>query len=548
MAKTPLLAAIQRRFLEHRALRAAGLPLAMADELRAKGLERAQSASEGGLSRRSFLAGLGAGAVMLGAPRMVRAAGAAPTVVIVGGGIAGLSCALALADKNIASTVYEAAGRLGGRMFSNTGGYWQNGQVSEWCGELIDTGHATVRGLAKRFGLPLDNLLAAQPAGSQDTYRFGGAYYTVAQAATDFAPVFDAVTADLKAAGYPTTFDSFNAAGAQLDSMSVHHWIATRVPGGHSSPLGKLLDVAYAIEYGADTTDQSALSLIYLLGYQPKPHGFAVFGQSDERFHIRGGNQQLPQAIADSLDPCSIKLGHRMTRIKQTPAGRYCVTFEHGASTTDVTADHVVLALPFAVLRGLDYSQAGFDSLKDEAIQDLGRGHNGKLQVQLTSRLWNQAGAWPGLGNGSTYADTGYQASWDVTRAQAGATGIMCLYSGGSPTDAMKASGAFGTSTAAGVGADVTAELAKINAVFPGFSALYNGKATQSLPHKSPFFGASYSYFRVGQYTGFSGYEGANQGNVSFCGEHTSTDYQGFMEGGASEGQRAGNALVKLLK
>jgi monoamine oxidase len=548
MAKTPLLASIQRRFLEHRALRAAGLPPAAAEELRAKGHERAKRDLEaGGISRRGFLAGLGAGAVLLGAPRIVRAAGAAPTIAIVGGGIAGVSCALALADKGLASTVYEASSRIGGRMFSNTN-TWQGGQTSEWCGELIDTGHTTVRALAKRFGLPLDNLLAAQPAGAQDTYRFGGAYYSAAQASIDFAPVFDAVTADLNAAGYPTTFDSFNAAGAQLDAMSVHHWIATRVPGGYASPLGKLLDLAYTIEYGADTTDQSALSLIYLLGYQPNPHALAIFGESDERYHIRGGNQQLPQAIADSLAPGSVKLGYRMTRIKKTPACRYTVTFEHGASTTDVTADYVVLALPFAVLRGLDYSQAGFDSLKDEAIQDLGRGHNGKLQVQVASRIWNQTGPWPGVGNGSTYADTGYQASWDVTRAQAGASGILCLYSGGSVTDAMKANGAFGTVTSAGVGADVTTGLGQINPVFPGISALYNGKATQSLPHKSPLFGASYAYWRVGQYTGFSGYEGATQGGVLFCGEHTSTDFQGFMEGGASEGQRAGHELVKRIK
>ncbi|MEP7126179.1 MAG: NAD(P)/FAD-dependent oxidoreductase [Byssovorax sp.] len=547
MAKTPLFAEIRRRFLEHRALRAVGLPPSAAEELRGRARERASGDAAARISRRGFVAGLGAGAVLLGAPRVVRAAGPAPTIAIVGGGIAGVSCALSLADKNVASTVYEASGRIGGRMFSNTSGTWQNGQVSEWCGELIDTGHATIRKLAKRFGLPLDNLLAAQPAGAQDTYRLGGAYYSAAQASADFAPVFDAVTTDLNAAGYPTTFDSFTAAGAQLDAMTVRHWINTRVPGGHTSPLGKLLDLAYAIEFGADTTDQSALSLIYLLGYQPKPNKLAVFGESDERFHIRGGNQQLPQAIADSLAPGSVKLGHRMTKIKQTPAGRYVVTFETGNCTTDVTADYVVMALPFAVLRGLDYAQAGFDSLKDEAIQDLGRGHNGKLQLQLSSRLWNQTGPWPGVGNGSTYADTGYQASWEVSRAQAGATGILCLYSGGSVTDSMKASGAFGTATSAGVAADITAGRSQINAVFPGISALYNGKATQSLPHKSSFFGASYSYFRVGQYTGFAGYEGARQGGVLFCGEHTSQDFQGFMEGGASEGERAAGDLLKII-
>ena len=33
------------------------------------------------------------------------------------------------------------------------------------------------------------------------------------------------------------------------------------------------------IEYGADTRDQSALNLIYLLAFQPDPLHFAVFGE-----------------------------------------------------------------------------------------------------------------------------------------------------------------------------------------------------------------------------------------------------------------------------
>jgi monoamine oxidase len=34
---------------------------------------------------------------------------------------------------------------------------------------------------------------------------------------------------------------------------------------------------------------------------------------------------------------------------------------------------------------------------------------------------------------------------------------------------------------------------------------------------------------------------------VLFCGEHTSVDFQGFMEGAASEGKRAARELTALL-
>jgi monoamine oxidase len=64
-----------------------------------------------------------------------RATGAtAPRIAIVGGGIAGLTAALTLADKGVAATVYEAADRVGGRMHSDNSGYWSDGQVSEFCG------------------------------------------------------------------------------------------------------------------------------------------------------------------------------------------------------------------------------------------------------------------------------------------------------------------------------------------------------------------------------------------------------------------------------
>ena len=39
--------------------------------------------------------------------------------------------------------------------------------------------------------------------------------------------------------------------------MSIYDYIERYVPGGHRSPLGALLDVAYNIEYGAETTVRS---------------------------------------------------------------------------------------------------------------------------------------------------------------------------------------------------------------------------------------------------------------------------------------------------
>jgi monoamine oxidase len=68
------------------------------------------------------------------------------------------------------------------------------------------------------------------------------------------------------------------------------------------------------------------------------------------------------------------------------------------------------------------------------------------------------------------------------------------------------------------------------------------------MPWKDPNLLGSYSCWKTGQYTAFSGYEGARQGNCHFAGEHCSTNFQGFMEGGAEEGQRAANEILSDYK
>ncbi len=236
----------------------------------------------------------------------------------------------------------------------------------------------------------------------------------------------------------------------------------------------------------------------------------------------------------------------RLTAIAARGSG-YTLTFSSGGTTVSVDADIVALCLPFAVLRGLDYRRAGFDALKNTAIQDLGRGHNGKLQLQFSSRYWNGTGAWPGISNGNSYTDIGYQNTWDVSRAQPGTSGIMVDYTGGSVTDALQTRKAFTVNDNTQTNLDVQRFLGLIEEVFPGLAARWNGKATSSLPHLDPNLLASYSYWRVGQYTAFSGYEKARQGAVFFAGEHTSQDFQGFMEGGASEGARCAGDIIALI-
>jgi monoamine oxidase len=541
MPRTPLLRALRRLADDQHAADRLGIPVSELHERRAEDA----AYDRGEFLKRAGVAGAGALAGSAYFAEHARAAkgGTNARVAIIGGGIAGLTAALTLHDQGVYADVYESSGRIGGRMHSDWTefgtGFWDNGQQAELCGELIDSGHKTIQALANRFKIPMVDLLKAQPNGTEDTNWIFGADYTTAQAAADFKPVNTVMQKQLQAAGYPTTYNSSTPTGQMLDQMSVHDWIANYVPGGLSSKFGTLLNNAYNEEYGAETTGQSSLNLIYLLGFQAG--GFNVLGQSDERFHLVGGNSNLPIAIGSSLPNGSIHYGYSMASIALNSDGSIKVTFSNG---TSITADEVILCMSFSVLRTLDYSNAGFDPLKKTAITQLGSGHNAKLNVQFTSRLWNAQGS-----TGSIYTDLPLQSGWDVTRGQSGATGILVEYPGANTATSLGQSNPY-TTTAnnPAVKKAVQTYLRQLEAVYPGISAQWNGKAMLSTPFTDPNLLCSYSYWKPGQYTGFSGYEKMRQGNIHFAGEHCSINFQGFMEGGAQEGQRAANEILGDLK
>jgi monoamine oxidase len=200
--------------------------------------------------------------------------------------------------------------------------------------------------------------------------------------------------------------------------------------------------------------------------------------------------------------------------------------------------------MSFAVLRKLNYKKAGFDALKQTAITQLGAGQNAKLMLQFDSRLWNSYGS-----TGSLYSDLPFQSGWEVTRGQSGATGILVDYPGANRAKSMGQSTPYSTNaTNSNVTNYAQQFLAQLEPIFAGITGQWNGKAMLSTPVTDPNFLCSYSYWMPGQYTGFSGYEKKRQGNIHFAGEHCSQDFQGFMEGGASEGVRAANEILGDLK
>jgi monoamine oxidase len=485
------------------------------------------------LRRREVIAG-GAGlaaAAMLSGPVSRALAASAPRVVVVGGGLAGLTCAYRLKQAGYRADLYEASARLGGRCWTRRGDFAE-GQIAEHGGELIDQGHSQTRQLAQELGLSLDNLLSAEVNGTDPFHYFDGRPYSYAEATDDLKAIWQQLHKDVSAASYPTLYNLSTQRGRELDAMSIAEWIQSYVPGGLKSKLGQLLDVAYNIEYGAETNVQSSLNMLYLLAYSGQGQ-LRIFGPSNEKYHVRGGNDQIPARLAAALSG-QITTGSALTSIRRNADGSYRLAFQSGLSTSTVTADRVVLALPFSILRTIDYAKAGFSTRKATAIEELGMGTNSKLHLQFGDRHWNSLGS-----NGETYADTGYQNTWEVTRAQPGAGGILVDYTGG------KVGAGFGSGTPT---ERATRFLAQLEPVLPGISSRWNGRATIDFWPGYEWTRGSYSYWKVGQYTKFAGTEREVEGTCHFAGEHTSIDYQGYLNGAVESGERAAGEILAALK
>ncbi|MFD9305856.1 flavin monoamine oxidase family protein [Streptomyces sp. NPDC060048] len=541
MARTPLMHALRQLAAEHAAARRLGLPVA---EVR-------------GSTRRELLgraAALGLGTALASAAAGPHAVAAVPDkkpvtparVAVVGAGISGLTAALTLKDAGVPCTLYEAnPSRVGGRMWTQRS-LWGYGQTSEIGGELIDTSHKKILELCRRFDLPVEDFLGGGPNGAEEVLWFDGTYYPRTRADEDFKAVYQALHRDLQAAG-EVSWNSTTPAGTALDDMTLYEWIETRVPGGHGSQLGRFIDVAYNVEYGADTDRQSALALVLLMGYQPNPGNFNVWGLSNERYHITGGNDRLPNAIAQALPAGSLVMGRELLAVRVAADGTQTLTFNDAGATRTVVADHTVLCLPLPVLQRIDISGAGFDPLMRNLLRDARMGYCTKLNMQFTSRPWRGTGPWPGVSAGDCFTDTDVQQTWDTTKVQPGNAGILLQYGGGSLAGALTPGSPFATDSDPYVRALAGRMLTGIDAFYPGTKAAWTGRAQLSAWHRNPYALGAYSYWPTGYLHKYAGYEGTAQGRIHLGGEHCSYDFQGFMEGGATEGERAAREVITAL-
>ena len=486
---------------------------------------------------------LGAAAVMaaygLRAPEArasARGAAGDARVVIVGAGLAGVAAAYQLRKVGVSAHLYEARDRLGGRCWTAHG--FADGQIGEHGGEFIDTRHVHLRQLVRQLGLELDDLYAAQ-TGDYSPNWVRGKNLTQHEINVGMKPVQAAVTAEAKRVGVikpnghinaaAITYPTATAAAKLVDQLTMADWLERHVPGVLHADLGQFLDQAMTGWYGLNLDRLSALNWIdYLI--IPSPGG-------DERWHVRGGNDQVIHRAVATLPSGHIHRETALRSIRRRSGGSYALDFD--GVRRPVIADLVILTLPFTTLRDVHYHDAGFSAHKRAAIRELAMGQDAKLILQYDRRPWKMDD-WSAV---MTSADPDFD-TWESSAMEAGKAGLITVYAGGrtavdwrGPTPHAPATAHLRNSV-----------LDRISAAVPGSRAHFNGHAWADLWPHDPWTKGSYAAFGPNQYTRFWGHLGKAEGDVHFAGEATSTYSQGFLNGGVESGDRTAIEVMRKLR
>lgn len=453
-----------------------------------------------------------------------------PVIAIVGAGIAGLHAAYILKQAGFTAQVYEASGRVGGRIFSVTNAMGK-GLWTEMGGEFIDSGHTDMLNLVKHFNLPtIDRKAPSELALKEYCYYFNKTLYQVKDILEALRPVTKQLKRDIASLSNNIGFTNHTQADIALDNMTVMQY-AEKL--GINGWFKAFMYNCYTAEYGMDANEQSALNFLTLVAPDEKGE-FSPYGSSDERFSVAGGNEKICQALAASLNQ-QVNKSHILTAIQQNNSGKYVLSFtDDNKKTTDVTADIVLITIPFTVLRDVDI-KIPLPAWKINTIKNLGYGSNSKIFVGVNQRLWRKQGY-----GGYTFTDNGLMNGYDSTQMQNNndGPGVFVIAPGGKA----------GVEAGKDFSRMKQESITQLDEIFPGVKEQFNGRVQYWNWPGYPFNKGSYMSYKAGQYTTMQGAQFKPVDSLYFAGEHCSISSQGFMNGAAETGRMAAEMIIKKLK
>ena len=444
-------------------------------------------------------------------------------IIVVGAGLAGLSCAYELNQAGFNVILIEARSRPGGRVRTYRDSFADN-LYAEMGAEYVDSTDNLVKQYCNKFGLKV------LPAKQYDGVYVRGRRLSMKgiQSGTDSLP-FEGIQKG-KLFGQEVQYiqkwiDLVKQKGATspevlaLDNMSVEEVLKK---GGAPKDIIDLYTYTNATEA---TSVPSKMSALYMVLANSRT---SAFSENTVEGRIFGGNDQLPKEFAK-------KLG---TRIKYNRSLRSLV-FISNKITANVIEDgkrasikgiKCVLAIPASILRTIKIDP-GFTAEKTNCIQKQQYGHVMKVAMQYRRRFWDDNNS---IGQ-RVFTDTRLRRIYHFSINQPGPRGILLTFTSGE--DAKKL-GRLNEDRRMKVAQNTCKD------IWPEAPQYWENGITKYW-NEDPFVKASYSLSGVGQ-KGYREILAKPDGPVFFAGEHTAI-HRASMNGAIESGLRVTEELKRAL-
>ncbi|WP_313741019.1 FAD-dependent oxidoreductase [Pseudomonas sp.] len=431
--------------------------------------------------------------------------GKAPTAIVVGGGLAGLTAAYELQNKGWQVTLLEAKANLGGRSGLAT---------SEWIGS--DKVQPLLNQYLQQFKL---QTLPAPEFVRTPGYLIDGDYFTEADlalkqpATAEALKRYEKTVDDLARSIDDPLNPAANSTLFALDQINVANWLdRLQLP----TTARQLINQEIRSRYD----EPSRLSLLYFAQQNRVYRG--VDDRDRRAVRLPGGSPVLAQAFVKQVK--TIKTDAAVTSIVQDKNG---VTVKAGS--VGYTADYLVMAVPLRALAKIQMTPA-LDNQHMAAIKGTNYGWRDQIMLKFKQPVWESRARM----SGEIYSNAGLGMLW-IEPALKGGANVVINLSG----DNARLLQAFGDKQM------VDQVLIRMHAFYPKARGAFSGYEVRRYSTDAST-GGAYVAYGPGQISKYWRLWERPVQRVAFAGEHTDALYPGTLEGALRSGQRAASQVQDL--
>ncbi len=442
-------------------------------------------------------------------------------IIVIGAGLAGLSCAYELDQAGFNVMLIEARSRPGGRVNTYREPFSDN-LYSEMGAEYVDSSDTYIQEYCKKFNLKI------LPAKQYDGVYVKGQTSSIEglKSGRDLLPFKG--TLEGKLFGQEVQYiqkwidlvklKGINSPEVQaLDRISVEDILKE---GGAPKDIIDLYTYANATE---ETAVPSKMSALYMILSNTRTSNFS---ENTVEGRILGGNDQLPKTLAQKLGT-KIMYNRPLLRLDYNSNG-IIATVKEKQRLVQIPAKKCVLAIPASILKNIEINP-GFSEEKINCINNQQYGHAMKIAMQYRQRFWDNKNS---IGQ-RVFTDTPLRRVYHFSIDQPGPRGILLSFTSGE--DAIKL-GKLDNKKRLNIAQNTCRN------IWPE-APMFWEKGVVKYWNEDPWVKASYSFAGVGQ-KGFREILAKPEGPVFFAGEHTAIQ-RASMNGAIESGMRVTDELKR---